>query len=70
MRREIASSPDHLQSYANLALIQLILDQRNAAMKTLEEMVRKNPHRGADELAAKTLEATGDTRAAAEWRRR
>jgi choline-sulfatase len=69
-RREIASSPDHLQSYANLALIQLILDQRNAAMKTLEEMVRKNPHRGAYELAAKTLEATGDTRAAAEWRRR
>lgn len=69
-RREIASSPDHLQSYANLALIQLILGQRDAAMKTLNEMATKNPHRGAYRLAAKTLDAVGDTRAAAEWRRR
>ncbi|HEX2833617.1 MAG TPA: sulfatase-like hydrolase/transferase [Thermoanaerobaculia bacterium] len=69
-RKEIASSPDHLQSYANLALIQLILGQRNTAMKTLQEMATKNPHRGAYRLAAKTLDAVGDTRAAAEWRRR
>jgi choline-sulfatase len=69
-RREIAQSPDHLQSYANLAVIELILGDRNAAMKTLEEMAKKNPHHGAYSLAAKTLEAFGDKRGAAEWQGR
>jgi tetratricopeptide (TPR) repeat protein len=66
--REIAASPDHLQSYANLALIQLILGQRRQADDTLEKMVRINPHRGARALAAKTLEAFGDAKGAAKWR--
>ncbi|HEX8619470.1 MAG TPA: sulfatase-like hydrolase/transferase [Thermoanaerobaculia bacterium] len=67
-RREIASSPDHLQSYANLALIQLILGDREPAAQTLQKMTQTNPHRGAYQLAAKTLEAVGDTRGAAPWR--
>jgi arylsulfatase A-like enzyme/Flp pilus assembly protein TadD len=59
---EIAASPDHLQSYANLAVIQMILGRRADANKTLAEMARKNPHRGAYALAAKTLEAFGDAK--------
>jgi tetratricopeptide (TPR) repeat protein len=69
-RREIARSPDHLQSYANLAIIELILGNRSAAMKTLNEMARRNPHRGAYLLAAKTLDAFGDAHGAAQWRAR
>jgi choline-sulfatase len=69
-RNEIAHSPDHLQSYANLAIIELILGHRDAAANVLAEMARKNPHHGAYELAAKTLEAFGEKRAAAEWRAR
>ncbi|HWS71334.1 MAG TPA: sulfatase-like hydrolase/transferase, partial [Thermoanaerobaculia bacterium] len=56
-RREIANSPQHLQSYANLAVIELIEGKRGEAEKVLEEMARRNPHHGAFELAARTLEA-------------
>ncbi|HEX8252521.1 MAG TPA: sulfatase-like hydrolase/transferase [Thermoanaerobaculia bacterium] len=69
-RREITHAPEHLQSYANLAIVELILGRRDVAMQTLEEMARKNPHRGAYLLAAKTLDAFGDTRGAASWRQR
>jgi len=65
--REIAASPDHLQSYANLALIQLIEGKRADADRTLERMARANPHRGAYMLAAKTLDAWGDKKGAARW---
>ncbi|HYI08082.1 MAG TPA: sulfatase-like hydrolase/transferase [Thermoanaerobaculia bacterium] len=56
-RREIERFPRHLQSYANLAVIYRILGRRSEAEQVLEEMVRKNPHAGARELAAKTREA-------------
>jgi len=56
-RREIANSPEHLQSYANLAVIYLIEENPRAAEEVLEEMVKKNPHRGAHALAAKTRAA-------------
>ena len=68
--REIAQSPDHLQSYANLAVVQLILGRRGDAEQTLAAMAAKNPHRGAWMLAAKTLDAFGDRRGAARWRGR
>jgi choline-sulfatase len=67
-RREIASSPDHLQSYANLAVIYLVMENRRAADDVLNEMARYNPHRGAYLLAAKTLDAFGDRSGAARWR--
>ena len=54
-RREIARYPHHLQSYANLAIIEFI--QGRSADAVLDEMVRKNPHRGARELARKTRDA-------------
>ena len=69
-RREIANSPDHLQSYANLAVIYLVEENRLAANDVLSEMARINPHRGAYMLAAKTLDAFGDRAGAARWRER
>jgi tetratricopeptide (TPR) repeat protein len=56
-RREIASSPQHLQSYSNLAVIYFIEENPRAAEDVLREMVQKNPHRGAYALAAKTRAA-------------
>ena len=69
-RREILNSPEHLQSYANLAVIYLIEGKRAEAERVLEEMAGANPHRGAYLLAAKTLEAFEDRRGAARWRAR
>jgi tetratricopeptide (TPR) repeat protein len=56
-QREIANSPRHLQSYANLALIYYIEENPRAAEEVLGDMVQKNPHRGAFALAAKTRAA-------------
>jgi tetratricopeptide (TPR) repeat protein len=56
-RREIAKFPHHLQSYANLAIIEFIQGNAAEADRLLDEMVRHNPHRGARELAAKTRAA-------------
>ncbi|HYS55644.1 MAG TPA: sulfatase-like hydrolase/transferase [Thermoanaerobaculia bacterium] len=58
-RSEIANSPQHLQSYANLALIYFIEENPRAGEDVLREMVRKNPHVGARALAAKTRGAFG-----------
>lgn len=58
-RREIADSPEHLQSYANLAVIYFIMENPRAAQDVLDEMMRKNPHQGARQLARKTLAAFG-----------
>jgi choline-sulfatase len=69
-RREIDHSPEHLQSYANLAIIDRIEGKDGECNRVLEEMVRRNPHRGAYELAAKTLEAFDDQPGAARFRSR
>ena len=55
--REIEFSPQHLQSYANLAVIYMIEGKRGEAEKTLAAMVRNNPHRGARSLAQRTRAA-------------
>ncbi len=69
-RREIASFPQHLQAYANLAVILMIQGRSAEANELLEQMARSNPHRGAFLLAAKTLEAFEDRQGAARWRQR
>ena len=69
-RREIASFPQHLQAYANLAVILMIQGRSSEANELLEQMARNNPHRGAFLLAAKTLEAFDDREGAARWRQR
>lgn len=56
-QREIRYSPQHLQSYANLAIIYFIEEKRGEAEKTLRLMVKNNPHGGARSLAAKTRAA-------------
>lgn len=56
-QREIHFSPQHLQSYANLAVIYMIEGKRAEADKTLDAMMKVNPHRGARSLAAKTRAA-------------
>jgi choline-sulfatase len=56
-RREIANFPHHLQSYANLAIIEFIQGKAGEGEKVLAEMVRKNPHQGARELARRTRDA-------------
>ncbi len=53
-QREIENSPQHLQSYANLAVIYVIEGKRAEAERTLALMIHNNPHRGAHALAAKT----------------
>jgi tetratricopeptide (TPR) repeat protein len=53
-RREIARFPHHLQSYANLAIIEFIMGNEREAERLLTLMVENNPHRGARELAKKT----------------
>lgn len=69
-KSEINASPEHLQSYANLALIYFIEGKKRDGNATLELMARRNPHRGAYTLAAKTLEAVGDKKGAERWRAR
>jgi arylsulfatase A-like enzyme/predicted negative regulator of RcsB-dependent stress response len=56
-RREIEHYPHHLQAYANLAIIEFIQGRAGEANRLLDEMVQKNPHRGARELARKTRDA-------------
>jgi Flp pilus assembly protein TadD len=58
-KREIELSPQHLQSYANLAVIYFIEGKRGEAEKTLALMTRNNPNRGARSLVAKTRAAIG-----------
>jgi arylsulfatase A-like enzyme/tetratricopeptide (TPR) repeat protein len=69
-RREIAAFPDHLQAYANLAVVYFVQGKRAAVQSILDDMARANPGPPAYRLAAKTWEAFGDRRAAAAWRAR
>jgi choline-sulfatase len=69
-RREIAAFPEHLQAYANLAVILMIQGRSAEANELLEQMARSNPHRGAFLLAAKTLDVFEDRQGAARWRQR
>ncbi|MEO6259441.1 MAG: sulfatase-like hydrolase/transferase [Thermoanaerobaculia bacterium] len=69
-RREIEHSPQHLQSYANLAVIDFIIGKGAEGEAVLGQMAQRNPHRGAYLLAAKTLDALGDRSGATRWRSR
>lgn len=69
-RREIAAFPDHLQAYANLAVLAFLQERRQAVDETLEQMVRAAPGPESYRVAEKTLAAFGDRRGAEAWRRR
>lgn len=67
-QREIASFPQDTQAYANLAIIYFIEGRRDDVERTLQQMVKANPHPGAYALAVKTLESLEDKQGAARWR--
>jgi arylsulfatase A-like enzyme/Tfp pilus assembly protein PilF len=69
-RREIARFPQSLQTYANLYLVLMVMNRPQDADAVLESMVKANPDRSSYLFAARTVEALGDSRGAAEWRRR
>jgi choline-sulfatase len=69
-RREIEAFPDHLQAYANLAVVYFVQSKLPAVQSILDDMARANPGPPAYRLAAKTWEAFGDRKAAAAWRQR
>ncbi|MEO6487628.1 MAG: tetratricopeptide repeat protein [Thermoanaerobaculia bacterium] len=69
-RREIENFPQNTQAYANLAIIYFIEGPRAEVDRLLEKMVAANPHPGAYELAARTLESLEDRHGAARWRQR
>jgi choline-sulfatase len=58
-QREIANFPENTQAYANLAIIYFIEGKRANVERTLEEMVKANPHPGARALAARTRKELG-----------
>jgi tetratricopeptide (TPR) repeat protein len=67
---EIAEFPDHLQAYANLAVLYSVQQKRDKVEPTLRQMVSANPNEAARALAVKTLETLGEKQAAAAFRRR
>lgn len=67
-RKEIDRYPSNLQAWANLAIIRIILGERAEARALLDEMVRRNPHPRARELAAATWNAFGETEEARRFR--
>ncbi|MEO8217646.1 MAG: sulfatase-like hydrolase/transferase [Acidobacteriota bacterium] len=68
--REVRDFPSDVEAWAALALVKFLRGDRAGMMSTLEGMVKANPNRGAYLLAAKTLEALGESAAAREWRAR
>jgi arylsulfatase A-like enzyme/Flp pilus assembly protein TadD len=69
-RREIEAFPDHLQAYANLAVVYYVQGKRADVAPLLDRMAAASPGPAATALAAQTWEAFGDRKAAAAWRRR
>ncbi|HEU4523305.1 MAG TPA: sulfatase-like hydrolase/transferase [Thermoanaerobaculia bacterium] len=69
-RNEIQHFPSNQQTYANLALVYMVLDRPAEAQRVLEEMVRNNPGQRAMLFASRTLDALGDASGAERWRRR
>ncbi len=55
--REIASFPNDLHAYANLAVLYFVSGNRTAMERTLAHMKAANPSPGAQQLARKTREA-------------
>jgi tetratricopeptide (TPR) repeat protein len=69
-RKEIQAFPQNRQAYANLALVFLVQQRTADAYNVLSQMAAANPDRHTYLFAAKTLDTLGDTKGAAEWRRR
>jgi arylsulfatase A-like enzyme len=66
---EIARFPGNLQAYASLAVVYVLGGQHEKVDPILDRMVQANPSRLACLTAAETLEALGDAKTGARWRR-
>jgi choline-sulfatase len=64
--REIASFPGNRTAYARLAVVYFLTGDRAAVDRTMKRMVTANP--GANELAARTYDAFGESKKAATYR--
>ncbi len=69
-KQEIALFPLNRQTYANLYLVYMVRNQPAEAEQTLARMVGAIPGRVTMLFAARTAGALGDTRLAAEWKKR
>ena len=68
--REIEKFPQQRETYAALAVLQLLQGKGVEAERTMERLVRANPSREAFLFAAQTFSEMGDGRRAEKWRRR
>ncbi|MGZ8867482.1 MAG: sulfatase-like hydrolase/transferase [Thermoanaerobaculia bacterium] len=69
-QREIEHFPGNQQAYANLYLVYMVTDRPREAQRAIESMVRANPGKRTLLFAARTLDALGDAKGAAQWRKR
>lgn len=66
----IGAEPRDVQPYADLALLQLMRRDRDAAMHTIERMAAAKPDRDTFLFAAESLDRWGEHESAARWRAR
>jgi arylsulfatase A-like enzyme/tetratricopeptide (TPR) repeat protein len=69
-RREISGFPGNTLAYGNLAALYRAEGKASAVDSVLEDLVRANPNARAYRVAVATLDALGDRKKAAAWRRR
>lgn len=67
---EIAADPHDVQPYADLALLQIMRRDREAALWTIGRMAEANPGRDTVLFAADSLDRWGEHQAASKWRAR
>ena len=67
---EIVADPHDVQPYADLALLQVMRRDRDAALRTIDRMAAANPSRDTFLFAAESLDRWGEHQAAAKWRER
>jgi hypothetical protein len=67
---EIAADPHDVQPYADLALLQIMRRDREAALQTIDKMAAANPSRDTYRFAADSLDRWGEHEAAAKWKAR
>jgi tetratricopeptide (TPR) repeat protein len=65
---EIAADPHDVQPYADLALLQVMRRDRDAALRTIDRMAAANPSRDTFLFAAESLDRWGEHEAAAKWK--
>lgn len=68
--KEIASDPNDVQAYSDLALLDYMTGRRDEALRTLSRMAAANPTKETFLFAADSLERWGDHENSETWRKR